>query len=396
MTNMLRATWVIARRDYVATVWSKTFIVFLIAPVLPVLFGFLSAFLTAGSDDGPGRRPIMQVQMSADEASALAKARGHLVARLDRTSIPELRTVARADRDIPVLTGSLDHPRLVGPKEDVRDMGGRIGLLIDTARAENALGRAVPPPVDLETEGYPKRVTNKDRGIVAQGGQFVLFFLTILLAGMMISNMVEEKSNKIIELLAAAVPVDAIFFGKLLAILGASLTGLVAWGAAAGIAAVASGAGNHIPAPAVGWSIFLLLGLFYFMTVFLLWGAIYLAIGAQAGSAREAQTMAMPMSLAQALIFILASSQAAHPEKPIALIAAVIPWASPFAMIARAAVLPALWTHVVALAWQLFALVLTVRVGAGLFRTNILKSGPSKQRTSLRAWLSEMGSQWIP
>ena len=53
--------------------------------------------------------------------------------------------------------------------------------------------------------------------------------LTMLLAGMLLSNLVEEKSNKIIEVLAAAVPIDAIFLGKLFAMLAVSLVGIAVW-----------------------------------------------------------------------------------------------------------------------------------------------------------------------
>ena len=57
----------------------------------------------------------------------------------------------------------------------------------------------------------------------------ILFFLTLLLAGMLLSQLIEEKSNKIIEVIAAAVPIDAMFVGKLFAMLAASIVGIVVW-----------------------------------------------------------------------------------------------------------------------------------------------------------------------
>ena len=66
-----------------------------------------------------------------------------------------------------------------------------------------------------------------------------MFVLTILLAGMLLSQLIEEKSNKVIEILAAAIPVDAIFVGKLFAMLAISLLGIAVW-ASVGAAAVAS------------------------------------------------------------------------------------------------------------------------------------------------------------
>ena len=54
----------------------------------------------------------------------------------------------------------------------------------------------------------------------------------MLLATLLLSNLAEEKPNKVIEVLAAAVPLDAVFLGKLIAMLGISLGRPRACGAA--------------------------------------------------------------------------------------------------------------------------------------------------------------------
>ena len=68
--------------------------------------------------------------------------------------------------------------------------------------------------------------------MTGQIGQMLLFFLTLLLVGMLLSQLIEEKSNKIIEVIAAAVPIDAMFLGKLFAMLAASVIGIIVWTAA--------------------------------------------------------------------------------------------------------------------------------------------------------------------
>ena len=50
-----------------------------------------------------------------------------------------------------------------------------------------------------------------------------------------------------------------------------------------------------------------------------------------------------------------------------------------FAMLARAALSEALWPHALALAWQGLCVVVIVRLGAGLFRRRVMKSGPSRR-----------------
>jgi ABC-2 type transport system permease protein len=380
MIGLLRASWVIARRDYVATVWSRTFLIFLIAPLLPALLAITMTGLGDHGDHADNGGGGIALVADPVTAHALIAARARLAARLGDGFAPALMPVAANHGQEPRLTGDLDHPRLIGPQALLDDARGGIALIVDEARSARALGQHLPPPVALATiatEPLPASDANgeNERADVARGGQLALFFLTILLAGMMVSNMVEEKSNKVIELLAAAVPIDAIFFGKLLAILAASLTGIAVWGAIGGGALMALMPGGSLPTPALGWPLFLLLALLYFVTIFLLWGALYLGLGAQAGSAREAQTLSMPLTLGEAFAYVIAAARVGHPDSVIGWIAALVPWSSPFAMIGRAATGTALWPHLAALAWQFLWIAISIRVGARLFRTNILKSG---------------------
>ena len=215
--------------------------------------------------------------------------------------------------------------------------------------------------------------------MLARGAQTALFVLTIILAGMLISNLVEEKSSKVIEILAAAVPVDAIFLGKLAGMLAVSLTGIAAWGSLAAIGAAFLLPHAALPAPAIGWPLFAVLGIVYFVMLYLLLGALYLGIGAQAGSVREVQTLSLPLTMAQLIVFALGSAAAARPDSPLGLAAAILPWSSPFAMLARAAEQPALLPHLAALAWQVACLAIEVRLAARLFRLTVLKSGRGRR-----------------
>jgi ABC-2 type transport system permease protein len=59
--------------------------------------------------------------------------------------------------------------------------------------------------------------------------------------------------------IAAAVPIDALFIGKLFAMLAASVVGIVVWVAAGAIAIewLKTGGVATLPPPAVGWPAFL-------------------------------------------------------------------------------------------------------------------------------------------
>ena len=110
----------------------------------------------------------------------------------------------------------------------------------------------------------------------------------------------------------------------------------------------------RLPPPAVGWPVFLASAVIYFGMNYLLFGAAFLTIGAQASTAREVQTMSMPVTFAQVLIFGFASTAIGSPDSAEGLAAAVFPLSSPMVMLARAAERPEWWPHLLAILWQAF------------------------------------------
>jgi ABC-2 type transport system permease protein len=250
----------------------------------------------------------------------------------------------------------------------------QLKLLIAHARAGPARG------ADLAVTNVhvPSASLQSDRVNTAWIAQAILFFLTLMLSTMVMSQLIEEKSNKIIEVIAAAMPIDAMFVGKLFAMLAASVLALIVWIGAGALLLqmVKHGGVASLPEPAVGWPVFLGLAVIYFAMNYLLFGAAFLMIGAQASTAREVQTMSLPVTFAQMLIFALASTAINGPHSTTAFAAAAFPLSSPLTMLARAAEEPQLWPHLAAVLWQAFWVALILRLGALLFRRTVLKSGP--------------------
>jgi ABC-2 type transport system permease protein len=217
-----------------------------------------------------------------------------------------------------------------------------------------------------------------DRAVTAQIGQALLFFLTLMLSTMVLSQLIEEKSNKVIEVIAAAIPIDAMFVGKLAAMLSASVLALLVWmgSGALLIQLVKHGGVATLPVPAVGWPAFLTLAVVYFAMNYLLFGAAFLMIGAQASTAREVQTMSLPATFGQLLVFGLASKSIGDPDSAMGLVGAIFPLSSPMTMLSRAAQEPELWPQLAAIVWQAIWIAIILRFGAQLFRRTVLKSGP--------------------
>jgi ABC-2 type transport system permease protein len=143
----------------------------------------------------------------------------------------------------------------------------------------------------------------------------------------------------------------------------------------------------NLPAPAVGWPLFVVLGIVYFAMAYLLLGALFLTIGSMATSVREVQTLSMPVTMLQLMVFFLAAYTIKQPGSGLEMAAIAFPLSSPFAMLARAALEETLWPHALAVLWQGVAVILLVKGGSMLFRKRVMKSGGAgrdKKRKGLR------------
>lgn len=393
--SRIEAAWVIARRDFVAVLLSRAFLFFLIGPLFPILVGGL-----AGAVGGQVQRDAVSTEiglaMNASDNAAMINAAERLAPELGR-AIPTLREIPQAasKRDFDardfiearrgnyaaIVSGTLAAPILTGTEGQIMRWDGPIKLIAADAMSAAPAKFPAITQIPVASSAASDRST---RIQTATAAQLLLFLLTMLLAGMVLSNLVEEKANKIIEILAAAIPMDAVFMGKLFAMLGVSFVGITVWGLFAwgfwliGSDAIIAVTGNDIanlPAPAVGWPVFMLLSVVYFSMAYLLLGALFLTIGAMANTVREVQTLSMPVTMMQLMVFFLAAANVTRTGSAAELGAVIFPLSSPFAMLARAALEDTLWAHAAALAWQAVAVVLLVKGGSVLFRKRVMKSG---------------------
>ncbi|MDF1834819.1 MAG: ABC transporter permease [Alteraurantiacibacter sp. bin_em_oilr2.035] len=386
--SLWRAAYVIARRDFTAVLFSRAFIFFLLGPLFPAIVMGLAGGVGAQVQSEAGVADV-GIAMQADDLDAMLAARDELAMQLPG-AIPPMVAVAYLQpgetydaRGVledgegslaGVITGTLGEPVLTATEGRVMRWRGTVGMVAAHAAEGNALAY---PPVGTSIVGTSGAAENSGRLRTAQGGQVLLFLLIMLLASMVLSNLVEEKGNKIIEVLAAAIPMDAVFLGKLFAMLGVSVVGIAVWGSTGAAILYAGGMSlSDLANPGVGWPMFFLLFALYFAMGYLLLGSIFLAVGSLATTVREVQTLSMPATMFQILVFFFASLAVTDRGGMIELTAMAFPLSSPFTMVARAAAEESLWPHLLALGWQALWVAIFVRAGASLFRRRVMKSGP--------------------
>lgn len=394
MNKSVRQTMTVARRDFIATVFTPTFLIFLLAPLIMMSFGAIGgmgAATMAGSSVGKMRvavvadpatwktmqdtdarlRPMFR-KSEAPPQLILASPNGDPAARANET-------MRRRDVEVTAtLYGPLDKPTILYAVNAGRSASYLAALADATLRTERTGTAPLSTATKVAFKPDAQRTTISGSNQAAFFAVFGLFILTLMLAGQAVGTMAEERSNKVIEILAAAVPLESVFLGKLIGMFGVAILFVAFWGT------IVVNVGQMLPAglarafadvgPAVG-PVFPLLFFAYFTMAYLLLGAVFLGIGAQASTPREIQMLSLPITIFQVAMFGLSQAAASQPDSMLARIAEILPFSSPFAMAARAANRPELWPHLLALGWQALWVALTVWLGARLFRRGVLQSG---------------------
>jgi len=393
----LRQTLTIARRDFIATVFTPIFLLFLFAPVIMGSFGAIGGLGAASVSDGAQdktriiaivppalTRPIAEADRRLRGVFRPEEAPPGLTTLAPAADVPAQARAAFARRDVDaaaVLYGPLDRPQILYAVRGSRS-ADYLALLAGTTLAAQKLGGALPAVAATKTVVVRKGTSIGGQHQSAFLAVFGIFFLTLFLSGQVVGTMAEERNSKVLEVLAAAVPLESVFFGKLLGMFGVAVLFVAFWGTVVSqIGALmppAMAAGFGDLAPAVGAPMFALLFAAYFTMAYLLLGAVFLGVGAQASTMREIQMLSLPITILQVAMFALSSAAAAKPGSWLATFAEVFPLSSPFAMAGHAANSAELWPHVAALAWQALWVTIFISVGARMFRRGVLQSGSAK------------------
>ncbi len=395
--RLIRQTLTIARRDFIATVFTPTFLIFLLAPAIMLSFGAIGGLGAASMADTSAQKTRLIAIATPADGAALADVDRTLRQLYRRSEAPPTLVVEAPAGDVAaqargyfaakgvdptaVLFGPLDRPTILHAAVSGRH-ADYLSRLAEEVLRDRAAGATASLSTPVKRSIARSQASASGQGQAAFFTVFGIFFLTLMLAGQAVGTMAEERSNKVIEILAAAVPLESVFLGKLLGMFGVALLFVGFWGT------VVVNIGQLLPpgftrafaevGPAVGMPAFPILFLAYFTLAYLLLGAVFLGIGAQASTPREIQMLSLPITIFQVGMFGLSQAAASQPNSWIATAAEIFPFSSPFAMAARAANRPELWPHALALGWQLCWVALTIAIGAHLFRRGVLQSGSPK------------------
>ncbi|MEO9210835.1 MAG: ABC transporter permease, partial [Ginsengibacter sp.] len=197
-------------------------------------------------------------------------------------------------------------------------------------------------------------------------GSGILIYMTLFIYGAAVMRgVMEEKMNRIAEVIISSVRPFQLMMGKILGIAAVGITQLLIWmvliivlssigtsfisgetlqhaqnaGASMNSMGDTSAAMNFLSAKtafmSANWALIIPCFLFYFLGGYLFYAALFAAVGSVVNEdPQEAQSLMLPIMMPIILSFIIMTSVAANPDSSLAVWASLIPFSSPIVMMA--------------------------------------------------------------
>jgi ABC-2 type transport system permease protein len=223
------------------------------------------------------------------------------------------------------------------------------------------------------------------------GFVYLLWVSIFTVMQMLLHNTIEEKSNRIAEVLLSSVTPNEIMMGKLLGIAGIGLTMVITWlGTVVVAAKLYQGPGTDVIGPAV--SAVLASGLvptfvLCFLLGYLIYAGLFLSIGALCNDLKEAQNAQGPMMLIMMVPLFTMVFINRDPHGTLATILTWIPLYTPFTMMNRAAADPPMM-EMIGATLLMVATALALLWSAGrIFRIAMLRSGNRPKFAEVLQWI---------
>ena len=222
-------------------------------------------------------------------------------------------------------------------------------------------------------------VTMADRApaLVSAALAYFLWLMIFSIIQYLLMGTIEERSNKIFDTLLTSVQLPQLLAGKMLAVFAVTSTMMLSWSLFGIIGSVVSasqvpGMGDMI-APFIAAAtdpMLIIPGLISFVLGYILYGALFMALGSLCDTIQEAQTLLSPMMILLMLPMFAIFVAFQDPGSPIVDIASWFPLFTPFLLILRMPHDPPMWE---VLAQMVMMLVVTFLVVWGA--TKVYRAG---------------------
>jgi ABC-2 type transport system permease protein len=430
----MNTTWLIFQREYLQLVRKKTFLIstFLVPIALAAVFGIqIYAAINVEKED-------VTVMIQTDNAPAISQ---HLKdadnLRFTQETDPRDSLEARALRDKNLILMTIGESILT-------KKNGTITLYASQSPSQ-ALTRQIEDKLEAATRRYKNESAGITEGqleearfeldveskqltasgvkdssetlamIVGFAVSMLMYMLMAIYGGILMQGIIEEKSNRIVEVIISSVQPFRLLLGKTMAIASVGITQFLLWTVLSGGVflvlslftagmidpATISQPGMDVQASQdmvekmmgevanFSWGTLLWAFPVYFLGGFFLYGSLMAAAGSAVDNIQDAQQFTLPITIPMLVPLILIANIVANPNSTLALVLSMIPFTSPMTMLIRLSMSSVPWYQVVlSLTLLIGGFLGCVWLAARIYRTGILMYGKKATFKELFRWVS--------
>ena len=411
----------IAKREFFTQVKKKSFIILtLLTPLLIIVFGGVVSLMFQANET--------QMQISVIDKSGLFKDKlksdqniryifsseeieKSLIKALETTEemngvmiIPK-KEIYELENSIEILTNkNLSN-------EARRNIAGNISEIIKAEKI-NALGISTAQIEDLN-KGVNLHVVNileKEKkqdsflvGVKSGLSIFLMYcvFTFIMMYGIRVMRSVlEEKNNRVVEILISSVKPFELMMGKILGVTGVALVQFGVWVVMIFASVMTLGSSNVGMVSGVvevqmvlsalsqiNYGLILFVFVIYFLLGYLFYSAMYAAIGSAVDNETETQQFTLFAILPMMLGFYGSITIMNNPDGPMSFWLSMIPFTSPIAMLARIPFDVPVWELVLSIGILLVSTLGMVFIASKIYRVGILMYGNKVTLKELWKWM---------
>ncbi len=411
----------IAKREFFTQVKKKSFIILtLLTPLLIIVFGGVVSLMFQANET--------QMQISVIDKSGLFK---------DKLKSDEnIRYVFSSEETEKSLTKALETTEemnsvMIIPKKEIHELENSIEILtnknlsnearrniagniseIIKAEKINALGISTVQIEDLN-KGVNLHVVNileKEKkqdsflvGVKSGLSMFLMYcvFTFIMMYGIRVMRSVlEEKNNRVVEILISSVKPFELMMGKILGVTGVALVQFGVWVVMIFASVMTLGSSNVGMVSGVAevqmvlsalsqinYGLILFVFVIYFLLGYLFYSAMYAAIGSAVDNETETQQFTLFAILPMMLGFYGSITIMNNPDGPMSFWLSMIPFTSPIAMLARIPFDVPVWELVLSIVILLVSTLGMVFIASKIYRVGILMYGNKVTLKELWKWM---------
>ncbi len=431
--------WLIIQREFLNRVQKKSFLIATI--LLPLIFPALMAILTYVAIEQK-KNALKSTVYYVDESGTFIPDTSKFIFKKFEGSVDDAKKVFQADKSFGLLhipNFDLENPQGITLYTKVNpspsEVGNLEGILENRVRELKMVKFNISQKVldNIKTDISVRTINVSEEGDEQTSNSNVMFgvgmafgilmYMFIFIYGAQImQGVIEEKTSKVVEVIVSSVKPFQLMMGKIMGLASVGLLQFLIWIILiTTLSSVVLGffgmempqdqmmnemsqqypdaqVQNHaateifstISRLPIGYLIFIFL--FYFLGGYLLYGALFAAVGSAVDSPAEAQQFMFPITIPMLIAYFgLFTFILDNPHGPTSVWLSVIPFTSPIAMMGRIGFGVPAWQLVLSMVCLIGGFVLTTWVASRIYRVGILMHGTKINYKVMARWFMMKG-----